>query len=190
MILKSLRNNAVLLILVIASPLLAQPAPTDPAAPDPAPVGDAVIEATLKVKLTVPEMQAKIAELDKKSEEDQRHVVRLQIVARKDKDVIRLNCINDKLLQIKALRNLIEAAKDDFEGAVASASADEQQHQFTKVTISSENVRVEANACAGEIVSYVGKTIVDWTGPDIPDDPSDDLFADGIEPPGYASPYN
>jgi len=192
MVVKSLRKNAGLLILVIASPLLAQPADPAPADGDTPTPADAVLDAASKVRLTVPEMQSKIAELDKKSEEDQRHVVRLQIVARKDKDVIRLNCINDKLLQIKALRNIIEGAKTDFEIAVSGSNADEQHYQFTRITLSAENIRAlreEANACAGEILDAIGETKVGWDGPDLPDDPTDPFGTD-IEVPGYASPFN
>jgi hypothetical protein len=194
---KSLRKNVVFLLLLMASAVVAQPSPT----PDQPPPGDgsgttgtdadAVLSGSITVKLTVQEMTDQIATLDKQTEDDAQYVLRLQIKARKEKDVIKLNCINDKLLQIKALRNIIEGAKTDFEIAVSGSNNDEQQYQFTRITMSAENVhqlREEANACAGEIPDHIGETIVDWEGPDIPEE--DDPFGPIIEPPGYASPFN
>jgi hypothetical protein len=149
------------------------------------------ISGSVNANLTVAEMTAKIVEFDSQTEEDARHVLRLQIEARKQKDVIKLNCINDKLLQIKALRNIIEGAKTDFDIAVSGNSADEQQYQFGRITLSAENIRQlreEANACAGEIPDHIGETVVDWDGPVLPDDP--DEFPGDIEPPGFASPFD
>jgi hypothetical protein len=184
---KSFRNPAILLVLLAAAPLGAQPAPTPEPEPDQA---DASLTGSVTANLTVPEMVAQLDELDKQTEEDARYVLRLQIQARKEKDVIKLNCINDKLLQIKALRNIIEGAKLDFD--TATGNADEQQYQFSRVTLSADNIRQlreEANACAGEVPDTVGETVTDWTGPDLPDDPTDP-FGQDIEPPGYASPFN
>ena len=188
---KSLRKNLVVLtVALLAGPILAQPAP-DPRDPADA-TADAAVQGTTGVKLTVAEMTTRLAELDRQTEDDLRHVVRLQITARKEKDVIRLNCINDRLLQIKALRNLLQAAIEDFHAAVATNLADQQTHQFTKVTMSAENIRQlreEANGCAGENLQYVGSTLTTWTGPDIPDDMTDP-FGTEIDEPGYASPFN
>jgi hypothetical protein len=204
---KLLRNNAVFVVLVLAAaPLYGQPSPTPDTPPDTTGDGttgdgtttptdgtdpNAAITGSITVTLSIPEMTSRIGELDAQTEEDARHVLRLQIQARKEKDVIKLNCINDKLLQIKALRNIIEGAKTDFEIAVSGNSADEQQYQFTRITLSSENVRQlreEANACAGEIPDHIGETIVEWEGPDLPDEP--DGVEGELEPPGYASPFN
>ena len=193
---KSLRNHAIWLVLVLAAaPLGAQPSPDPEPTPDTPTDGtdtDAAITGAVTVKLSTAEMTERIGELDKQSEDDARYVLRLQIQARKEKDVIKLNCINDKLLQIKALRNIIDGAKYDFDAAIASSSADEQQYQFTRVTLTTENIRQlreEANACAGEIPDVLGETQVGWTGPDLPDDPQDPFGVD-IEAPGYASPFN
>jgi hypothetical protein len=194
MLVKSLRKNAVFVVLVLATtPLVAQPAPTpslDPAPADGTDPGAAL--GGISADLTIPEMQAKIVEFGRATEEDQRHVLRLRIAARKDKDVIKLNCLNDKFLQIKALLNIIEAAWIDFDNAVTGSNIDEQHYQYTRISTSAENIRQlreEANACAGEIPDDIGDTDTGWTGPDLPDDPQDP-FGTEIEPPGYASPYN
>lgn len=164
--------------------LLAQPAPA------PAPPADESKETTPEVKLTVPEMTEQIVVFQTQVNEDTRIVMELQRKARKQQDVIKLNCINDALMQIKALRNIMDRSKLAFEGTVVET---ENREYYKSIADSSNNIRQlreRANICAGEgeLVSDSRNT---FDGPDIPDDPSDDLFPEGdyIEPPGYASPY-
>lgn len=189
---KTLRKILVGGLLVLGSgTLLAQPAPApEPPADATADVG-ATVSGSITAKLSPQEMLSRITVLATASENDAQTVLRLQIKARTDKDVIRLNCINDKLLQIKALRNTVEEAKFAFDASVGDAEG--QAHQFSLITISAENVRTlreEAQACAGETDMFVGPGQVDVTGPDIPDDPLDNPFDEAIEQPGYASPFN
>ncbi|HZI44611.1 MAG TPA: hypothetical protein VFD53_05280 [Ilumatobacter sp.] len=190
---KTLRKIVVGALLVLGTgSLIAQPAPE----PEPAPAEDSTdagvtVSGSITAKLSTQEMLSQIATLAVTSENDAQSVLRLQIKARTDKDVIRLNCINDKLLQIKALRNTLDEAKFQFDASVGDAEG--QAHQYALVTVSAENIRTlreEAQACAGEDDMFVGPSQVNVTGPDIPDDPSDDPFDDPIEQPGYASPYN
>lgn len=184
---KTLRKILVGGLLVLGTgSLLAQPAP----APEPADAG-VTVSGSITAKLSPQEMLTRIGTLTTAAENDAQTVLRLQIKARTDKDVIRLNCINDKLLQIKALRNTVEEAKIEFDASVGDAEG--QAHQFSRVTLSSENIRTlreEAQACAGETDMFVGPNQVDVTGPTIPDDPSNNPFDEPIEQPGYASPYN
>lgn len=194
---KTLRKIVVGALLVLGTgSLIAQPAP-EPEPTAPAPEADAKVEGGVTVsgsitaKVSAQEMLTQIAALATASENDAQSVLRLQIKARTAKDVIRLNCINDKLLQIKALRNTLDEAKFEFDASVGDAEG--QSHQFALVTVSAENIRTlreEAQACAGEDDMFVGPSQVNVTGPDIPDDPSDNPFDDPIEQPGYASPFN
>jgi hypothetical protein len=193
-----LRNTILYTCLLVGGAVVAQPAPTPTpdTPPDdttaPATDGtDATLGGSISANLSLAEMTEQVAQLDTQTEEDAQYVLRLQLQARKEKDVIKLNCINDKLLQIKALRNIIEGAKSDFDIAVSGANSDEQHYQFSRVTLSADNIRAlreEANACAGEIPD-LGETKSTWEGPDLPDDPTDP-FETGIEPPGYASPFS
>lgn len=186
---KSLRKHVVGLVVVFTSTtLLAQPAPTaDPTAPTVD--ATAAVGGQVTATLSQSEMDSRITELDQQTEVDAGYVLRLQIKARQEKDVIKLNCINDKLLQLKAMRNRIEEAKGEF---VTASDDDERSHQFSLITVSAENIRTlkeEAQACAGEGELYGLESKSSWQGPDIPDDPSDNPFPDDIEDPGYASPF-
>jgi hypothetical protein len=185
---KSLKKLLVSALLVgISGTLLAQPGAGD----DPP---TSLVTGTKAVTLTPEEMVERAAQLGAQSKENLRTIVELQLIARREKDVIKLNCINDKLLQAKALQNLLELADEDLQSSLGARDNDAVHHHYTRVTISAENIktlRQEAGGCAGETSSYTGGTIVEVTGPDIPDDPTSDPFgADGIEPPAYASPFN
>src|SRR5688572_16129990 len=179
---KSLRKGlAIAAAMTLSGTLLhAQPAPT----PAPAPAEDdeagATIASEQQAKLTPPEMQQKSREYEEQNRGHLRHVEQLRMTARKQKDVIKLNCVNDKYLQIKALLNIVDAANVNLEVAIMGKDEDARYHEFTKITISSEKVRAlrdEADGCVGEELTYLGDTVVQVNQPDIPDDPTrDDPF--------------
>lgn len=101
-------------------------------------------------------------------------VVRLQQVARRQNDVIKLNCVNNKLLQVKQLLNIAESARNDMIVAI-TAGGNEAHDKFVQVTISKEKVsglRAESEGCIGEEVVFLGPTKVDVTKPLIIDDPT------------------
>jgi hypothetical protein len=93
----------------------------------------------------------------------QRRVTDLARKARDDKDLIKLNCVNDKLLQVKGHLRIAEDIKQQLQVAAAQGDAGARDHQFSKLTIIYQRVTVlgqEAEACVGEEISYVGETQV------------------------------
>lgn len=119
---------------------------------------------------------------------DARHVLHLQQNARKAKDVIRLNCVNDKFIQIKAEMNLSDRANQTFE----QSGDDVKQAAFEDFNTHVEAVRrlrEQADLCAGE-PTLASESKNDWAGPDVRDNPFKDPFAPPLEPPAYASPIN
>jgi hypothetical protein len=160
-----------LTFLLAAGTLLAQPAPAPTAQ---VPAGEMTTQMTGFVKDIT---------------EAHRQVQQLQIQARKDKDAIRLNCINDKLIQMKAVRNIFDEARNRFD---AAQNQTEQTVQFEDSRTNWNKIRQlreQALACVGE-VQFQSESKSGWQAPDIPDDPSKDDFPDHPEDPGYASPYN
>ena len=116
--------------------------------------------------------------------------------ARKEKDIIKLNCVNDKLIQIKGNMRVGDQAKSALQGAANRGNTSECNHQFSKLTIIFQKVTVlgqEAEACIGDELAYVGKTKVEvQIDPDIPqDDPTQtgEPPLPNIRPP-VASPFN
>lgn len=91
---------------------------------------------------------------------------RVQSMARKaraDRDLIKLDCINDKLLEIKGNMRLAERFIDKLRVAAASGDEGSRNHEFAKITITYQKVTVrgqEADACVGEEIAYVGQTRV------------------------------
>ena len=145
--------------------------------------------------LTPAEMQAEAEKHLKEMQEVLVRVVELQQVARKQKDVIKLNCVNDKLLQIKQLLNIAEGGRTDLVESIAQQDGPAQTHHFSQITIAKEKtsgLRDEAEGCIGDELIFLGPTQVDVDEPAIPDDPTGDgefSWDDVIEPPGYASPF-
>jgi len=122
-------------------------------------------------------------------------IVELQKLARKQKDVIKLNCVNDKLLQVKQLLNIADASRTDLVEAIAQQDADSTTHQFSQISIAKEKtdgLHGEAEGCIGEELIFLGPTEVTVDDPGLPDDPTGDDAFDWdtvIEPPAYASPF-
>jgi hypothetical protein len=91
-------------------------------------------------------------------------VNRLAEKARADRDIIKLNCVNDKLIQIKGHLNLADKSVEALKFAIARNDENARNHHFAKLTITHQNVvvlRQESEACIGEDISFVGATKVD-----------------------------
>jgi hypothetical protein len=187
---RKLLASAILLGLTSGAVLLsAQPAPEE-AEPTP----DMNVPMSKEAQLTPGEMETRSTELSAQAEKDRQRIDQLKAESRKQKDIIKLNCINDKLLQVKQLLNLLDDALSRLAHAIASGDEAERYHRFTIITVSAEKInglRGEAEACIGEEISYLGPLDIDVDEPDVVDDPTvDDPFGDGvIEPPGFASPF-
>jgi hypothetical protein len=145
------------------------------------------------------EMASESERLIKEMEAAHVRVLELQTAARKAKDVIKLNCVNDRLLAVKQLLNIAESAKTDLTEAIAGGDPAQQVHDYGQVKLAHERTvaeRDEAEGCIGEEIIFVGPTEVNVEGPDIPDDPTDDPddpFTAGaidFERAAYASPWN
>jgi hypothetical protein len=149
-----------------------------------------------QAQLSPKEMTEKSSELIADMNVMLKRVLQLKQTARKSKDIIKLNCVNEKLLELKQLLNIADTASTDLTEAITVQDEQGRYHQYSQITISHEKAGVardEAEACVGEELIFVGPTEVDVTGPNIPDDPTaDDPFdfdPGDLEPPGYASPF-
>lgn len=92
-----------------------------------------------------------------------RRVRQLASRAREQKDLIKLNCLNDKLLQIRGSQRLAEQSDGQLTDAIRRGDDEGRHHEFSKLTIIYQKVTVlgqEAEACVGDEISYVGETQV------------------------------
>jgi hypothetical protein len=149
--------------------------------------------------LSVEDMKTQSAGLVAENETSYRELLHLKELAKKQKDVIKLNCINDKLVQIKAQITIAEETNTELQGALASSS-DERFSIYTRLSTQSAAVtqsRDEGRACIGTPELFKQEAGLDVIRPDIIDDPGDiDPYGDDtlggndLDPPGYASPFN
>jgi hypothetical protein len=97
--------------------------------------------------------------------------------ARAAKDVVKLNCVTDKLTNIKGLLRISEQADIGLQEAVAKREEQKAEHEYSKVAIAHTKIlqlRAEAEQCVGMLAFETGKTVVEMeTPPDLPGtDPS------------------
>ena len=82
---------------------------------------------------------------------------------RKEKDIIKLNCVNDKVTAIKGLIKVSELGSIAFKEAIVKNDKGTMENEFTKISISYQKVKqlqAEAEACIGEMAIYLGETKV------------------------------
>jgi len=113
--------------------------------------------------------------------------------ARKQKDVIRLNCVMDKLVQVKVNMNMADEAIQKLQQASARQDDGASLHEYTRLTIVNQKVQVlqnEGQTCVGAELNYIGATRVEVEAPALPlgvTEPS--LEPPPLERPPAASTY-
>ena len=91
------------------------------------------------------------------------HVVTLVDIAKKQKDIIKVNCVSDKLLQIRGHRSVADGAIANLNDAKAKGDLDGSNHELSRVRILQQKVmtlNTEAENCIGQDLNYVGLTTV------------------------------
>ncbi len=177
--------------LLSAGTALAQPAappaaPSPPAAGAPAPGPDVDVSVKQRANLTPQEMLGQGKDYFRVMNETLTHIQSLQETARRQKDIIKLNCVTDKLVQAKVNINIAEQAMTTLQESIARADEGARTHEFTRLTIVNQKVLVlgtEAENCIGEDLSFVGATRVDvevdpgipTSDPTIPPSPGIDI---------------
>lgn len=157
---------------------------------------DVGASAGVEAKIDPAEMSSRAGASVAEMESIQSRLNSLQQQARESRDIIKLNCVNDKLLQVKQLLNIADGARVSLGEAISGHNEGDRYHQYTVITVSSEKARAlrdEAEACIGEELVFNGRASIDIDAPDVPDDPTrTDPFALGgfdIERPTYATPF-
>ena len=104
--------------------------------------------------------------------------------ARAEKDVVKLNCTNEKLTQIKGLLRVSEQASISLQESSAKDQIEDARHEYRKVSIAREKVqqlRAEAEECIGQLAFYIDEDMT--VDVEVPDDlPDDDPRIDPIPP--------
>jgi len=188
--------KALLTTTFVASTVFAQgPAPTPIAPPSAGGAGGAVdISVKQRPTLTPEEMVTQAKDYGRNMTEVLKRTQTLQDQAKREKDIIRLNCVTDKVVQVRVNISIAEQSMAALQEAVTRADEGERTHEFTRLTIVNQKVQVlgaEAENCIGEDLSFVGATRIDVeVDPNIPQYDPTLPPAPGIdiERPGEASP--
>ncbi len=141
--------------------------------------------------LSGPDMVVRAGELKAQIDADSKSMRHLQAVARKEKDVIKLTCVNDTLVQAKAEQNLFDESDRQFT-ADLSTDAATARDDFDAMTASASNIanlRAVAEACVGVPELYKQESAATVDHPDLDNPEMDSPFDPGIEPPAHASPF-
>jgi hypothetical protein len=125
------------------------------------------------------------------------HVQNMLDQARKEKDTIKITCLDDKLTQIRVNLKGIEGRAQSLKTAVQANDATSANQQFTILRIyfsRIEGLKAEAENCLGEVDVVLGETETTMTIDDdiTANDPSEDIstFIDtGLDPMPHASGY-
>jgi hypothetical protein len=150
--------------------------------------GNAAVD--LRGTLPAADVRARVQILHDQVRADARHIQHLQQVARQEKDVIKLNCVNDKLVQAKPEMNIVDAKAQELE----TAGDAERMAAFETISQAADSLRrlrEESDQCIGEPITFSGgESSNSFTGPRMPDDPTRGFGNHPVEPPAYASPFN
>ncbi len=158
--------------MAVSTSALAQAA--DPAPSAAVPTGGLKIEAQESERLSDKEKLSRGEEAVAFMQKTLRDVLERVEEARKERDLVKLNCVNEKLTQVKALLRIGEQAYVALQEAVARGAEDGAQHEYAKIVIARQRVnelRAEAEQCIGQLAYVVDeKTVVTVETPEgLPD---------------------
>jgi hypothetical protein len=179
---------------MLSSPqAVAQDSAADDEAPEARPV---VAETEISGRNMSPREKQDFAQQSVQALEDTTNrVLRLIEEAQKKKDVVLLNCLNDKLGALRGLLKVAGDSKLNLAEAAARENLDLQEHNFRKLFIAKQQaltVTSEADACVGQVgIVTAGQTrvVVSVAGGDPGADTGQGPSPGGSSRPPDTSPF-
>jgi hypothetical protein len=123
--------------------------------------GNAPVDAT---KLTPTETASRAKQFVSEMEATLKQIEGLQEVARKEKDLVRLDCINEKLVEYRKLLEVTAPADKNLKLAIKDNDNSGRIYNYTTISIAHERAMElsrEAETCDGEVLTYAGDTVVE-----------------------------
>lgn len=120
---------------------------------------DTSLASAKRANLSPQEVLAQSRDFQSRMQNDLRAVSKLQDEAQKRKDVIKLNCVNDKLTQIRGHIAVADRSITSLEQYVQQNDVGGRQHEFIRMTIlyqKVEGLKREAYTCVGEDIPVLG----------------------------------
>lgn len=139
--------------------------------------GDGSVDLRKAEQLSPAETVKQARDYKQKMTDTSGRIDKLLDKAKKQKDVIKINCLQDKSSKVKGHISVADQSMSTLNTAVSRGDDGARQHEFLRLTILVQKVIVlgtEAENCIGEDVSYVGETKVEVdVDPSIPDVPTE-----------------
>lgn len=156
---------------------------------------DAEIGSTRQANLSGPEQMREAGRIIESMTTMRRRVSDMLDRARQERDIIKVNCLNDKLTQIDVTLRSAREHQDLLQTAVGINNDGQRNHEYALLTIfrqRAESLEAEARQCIGEEAGGFGEgtTISVRVNPNIPTDDQDRYPTDPITPerPNILSP--
>lgn len=168
---------------------IAQDAASDDAEEQTGAVGEeGELPVRRRAQLGPEEQLAEAQRIEERGTQISRRVLSMLDEARRERDIIRVTCLNDKLTQINAHRRTLENRLESLQEAIDTGDGERRNHEFTVITVIGQHFRTleqEAGSCIGQDIFETGTTRV-VTDID-PSTPEEDLVIN--EPEGPSTPY-
>jgi hypothetical protein len=157
---------------LVAGIAVAQAPPPEAPASNPLPAGPLAAPLAEKASdVTDPEKLRRSVEALARMRNVLKEVLGKLEEARNTKDVVKLNCVNEKLTQVKGLLRISEQSDVALQEAVAKKETSQGEHEFTKVMIARQKVdqlRAEAEECIGQLAFRTDENLT--VEVEVPDD--------------------
>jgi hypothetical protein len=114
-------------------------------------------------ELTSAERVARATQFVATIEVSSQSILRQLQTARKDRDVVRVLCLNDKLNQVDVALRSAQDRVTAVRSAAERGDADRTRHEYTVLEVLNDRVRIlvnESNQCIGEETGFIGEAEV------------------------------
>lgn len=116
-----------------------------------------------RAQLTPEEQLQEAQNTNERGTQISRRVLGMLDEARRERDIIRVTCLNDKLTQINAHRRTLEDRLESLQEASNLGDESRRNHEFTVITVIGQHFRTleqEAASCIGQDIFETGTTRV------------------------------
>jgi hypothetical protein len=161
----------VVLLLSVGGTVIAQDSAVPPS------TNQAEVEVRQQAELSPEEQVTQAESIHQRGVNLSRRVSASLDESRREKDIIRVTCLNDKLTQVNANLRTVEQRLGSLGESAQGGDASRRNHEFTVLTVLGQKFDVleqEANQCLGQDIFETGATrIVTTIDPSTPtDDPT------------------
>lgn len=124
---------------------------------------DGSVTVRQTIHATVGQQRIEITRIQRFGSNASRQIANMLDEGRRENDIIRVTCLNDKLTQTNANLRTLDSRIEAWQEAVDRGDDDQRNHQFTVITVLGQQFVVlqqDANLCVGQGIFETGATRV------------------------------